>query len=322
MLRSNNSFDFTTRTWNNRCLSFWRMSHSGLDPDRNVVFSYWLEGQSIHVSGIPNRKPITIELHNNQLLRNLDDRAQLESWEPMTPKKMTLIGLQLGVLGDDSTIPWAPDEMYLSEVVVSPQGFVFVRDVVKTVSVSDVRTLTNAPGDPFSLSEADEEDFWQNYWISTATGKVGTRPDEPRPAQVGNGVLPQVTNDALLQLGSLATFGEKVMDTIADSGNDPLDIFSGESATFVQHYLGFNPADMDLRSANMARAINAAYANPAEPTDAVPFNPHKALDALQKAATATAVSRTRAQTRSASPVAGWTRGQPGSPQSVTDRPGR
>ena len=301
---------------NNQCLSFWRMTQANADLDHGVVLSYWLEGGAVHCSGIPNREEVTIPLRDNPLLTNPADRRSLKSLEPIDPHKLGLIGLRLGVLGDKNTAPWT-STMYLSEVVVSPQGFVFKRDtgVPRSVDVSDVRTLAQATEDPFGIGEPDyESEFWQLYHLDDDPDvdilhEVVFDSPEQRSTQMGNGVLPKISgsSDKLFTVSSLAAWAEKLMRPITDSDNDPLDAFSPEAAAFVHRYLGFNVTDMDMQSANMARAINAAYSNPAKPERAIPYNPAEALDALQKAVVA--ANEARIPGHPISPAARWAQGR-------------
>src|SRR5262245_1951377 len=113
-------FDFDQGTFDSRCLSFFVLTNKW----RDLGFSYWLEGGSIQHFGTSAGRADPIYLRDNKQLR-LQDREPLESWEPMTPSKMGLIALQLHVVGDTRTAPWAPSEPFLTAMTISPQGFVF-----------------------------------------------------------------------------------------------------------------------------------------------------------------------------------------------------
>jgi hypothetical protein len=199
----------------------------------------------------------------------------------MTPGKLGLIALQLHVVGDERTAPWAP-EPFLTAVTVSPQGFVF-KGIDNDVYVSDVRTLATSD-DPF-----DDGDVWTLYSLDEKTGEIKPPRTQPPAVQIGGGVLPVPEKDLWrFKAGSLTRFGENAVLPLERAGNHITDELTDETRRFVYQHLGVNVSHVDWNSAHMHRLINAEYGNLAKSAHVVPFTPHRALRALRNAVNANA----------------------------------
>jgi hypothetical protein len=268
-----------------KCLSFFELTgvpaHAeGDDMSRGVGLTYNLE------TGILRWLKADAQRWGQLSLRD----GRLAAWEPMTPEKMVLIAIDIGIASNFHVpvdYPGRFEAPEVSAVTVNPDGVVFYRDSDDKLSISDARRLTGGPravleaGGTSAILDTGE---WAHFLLSpkgkiTAVGlqalEAGGRilaPNDPR-------------NFGFTSLGNCSWQAGTLIGSYRP--------FSPEAAAYVVQRFGVDPHQIDRTgwiSANKARLLSASF------TNSTPFDPHAAIAALR-----IAVASEAAQCRPAPP---------------------
>ena len=203
----------------------------------------------------------------------------------MTPEKMGLIAIDLGVLSNFHVpvdYPGRFEDPEISAVTISPDGVVFYRDTDDRLSISDVKRLTGGARailDAGGTSAILHTEEWTHFRLSQRGKITSSGPDR---TNVGSGQIPGPTQPSHFGFTSLADCSQQMRIRLEDSGYTPSRQFTSEAAAYVMERFGVDPRDIDrtgLISANKARLLSYSFAENA------PFDPYASIAALRIAIT-------------------------------------
>jgi hypothetical protein len=238
----------------NKCLSFFEVTGipsyvHGDDLSRAVGLTYNLETSVLRWLKADG------QTWGQLLLRS----GRLATWEPLTPEKIGLIAINLGVISNfhvPVNYPGRFENPEVSAVTISPDGVVFYRETDDKLSISDITRLAggaHAIIDAGGTSAILDTGEWTHFQLSPRGKITSSGPDR---VAVGNGQLPNPTQPSHFGFTSLANCSQQMRTRLEDSGHNPFHPFTAEATAYVVERFGVDPHDIDhtgWTSANTAR---------------------------------------------------------------------